>query len=912
MLARLLLFSDGTGNSSAKAEKTNVWRLFQAVDLSGGTQKAYYDDGVGSSSNKYLAALGGIFGWGLKRNVIDLYKFVCRNYVPGVEISGFGFSRGAFTIRLLVGLIHVEGLVLASSEEELDRKARAAYRAYRSKRFTSYSPIVMLGRWVRDLTLRSYDLIRKRKPYDTRLNRHDIPIAFLGLWDTVEAYEIPIVALKKAVDLALWPMVFCDLSLSTSVRTARHALSLDDARRTFHPLLWDEEAEARMVSERRVPRGRLLQVWFAGVHSNVGGGYPEDRLSLVPLHWMMSEASAAGVQFLPTAIQEIASAKSAYARLYDSRAGLWAFYRFSPRKTPVLKDVTGRHILPIVDGSVVLRMANGDDRYASAALPEAFAVLTPTGNILPICATPTAIAPLPQSIPLLGMTSSQRNDESHRIRVACSKLNTPWKEAIGIVQDTIWWREAVYLLSLLLLVLLLGMPLYSAKLLALSDKLGTNVGSDLIARAVNLAKSFLPNLSSPWTDAFARHPTTFALLAGGLLLSLYLSSRLKTRIGDRVRLAWFPKFRRRYLLWLLRSERGGRRTTAFAAGLLAVISVFSVVWPSAVGASSTHSAWPTLTSVELALATLVLLVVLAWRSYRLVILAKVRQTPAGSALPKSFALTLAQKLRENDPLAHWYKVLTDKIVPSLLVLAFLGGMLQAASSLLFDVGNSLGTHCPRVDNDAPRNAGEFSTADLCWPTQVLVAEGARYRITLRTEGNWFDASLRSDVGGLGPSTLLHASLPLLKRRWQPDWFQPVARIGEAGSDEYVLEPVQPFARHVYPNKRAIEPQEKHSVRISNEEAGRLMKEEPTPADRQTLISEFTARNTGCLYLYVNDAVLPWPLDATYFYRNNRGTAQVSVERLMPDGTVQTLVPGMQTEAGQCREVQRKQAELARR
>ncbi|WP_457324612.1 phospholipase effector Tle1 domain-containing protein, partial [Roseateles sp. P5_E11] len=102
MPKRLVLCSDGTGNSSAKAEKTNVWRIFQALDQTEPDQLAHYDDGVGTSSNKYLAALGGAFGYGLKRNVIDLYKFVCRVWKPGDEIYGFGFSRGAYTIRVVV------------------------------------------------------------------------------------------------------------------------------------------------------------------------------------------------------------------------------------------------------------------------------------------------------------------------------------------------------------------------------------------------------------------------------------------------------------------------------------------------------------------------------------------------------------------------------------------------------------------------------------------------------------------------------------------------------------------------------------------------------------------------------------------------------------------------------------------
>ena len=86
MAKGIVFFSDGTGNSSAKAEKTNVWRLFHALDQTKATQIAIYDDGIETSSNKYLAAIDGASGWGLKRSVINLYKFVCRDYEEGDKI----------------------------------------------------------------------------------------------------------------------------------------------------------------------------------------------------------------------------------------------------------------------------------------------------------------------------------------------------------------------------------------------------------------------------------------------------------------------------------------------------------------------------------------------------------------------------------------------------------------------------------------------------------------------------------------------------------------------------------------------------------------------------------------------------------------------------------------------------------
>ncbi len=94
MSRNIVLLSDGTGNSAAKVWRTNVWRTFEALDLSSSDQVAFYDDGVGTSSSKPLAILGGAFGFGLKRNVIDIYKFACRNYRDNTDhIYGFGFSR---------------------------------------------------------------------------------------------------------------------------------------------------------------------------------------------------------------------------------------------------------------------------------------------------------------------------------------------------------------------------------------------------------------------------------------------------------------------------------------------------------------------------------------------------------------------------------------------------------------------------------------------------------------------------------------------------------------------------------------------------------------------------------------------------------------------------------------------------
>lgn len=181
-MKNIILLSDGTGNSAAKVWRTNVWRVFQSLDLKGSNQIAIYDDGVGTSSFLPLAILGGAFGFGLRRNVRELYKFLCRNYQEGDKIYGFGFSRGAFTIRVVIGLVLDQGLVVSSNESDLDKKARAAYRAYRYTKYPARN-LAYPFLWIRHLLDKSFYIPRQRTVGK---------IEFLGLWDTVAAYGLPV------------------------------------------------------------------------------------------------------------------------------------------------------------------------------------------------------------------------------------------------------------------------------------------------------------------------------------------------------------------------------------------------------------------------------------------------------------------------------------------------------------------------------------------------------------------------------------------------------------------------------------------------------------------------------------------------------------------------------------------------
>ena len=206
----IVLFSDGTGNSSAKLFKTNVWRMYEAVDLGPAPpdrrpQISYYDDGVGTSGFKPLAVLGGVFGHGLKRNVLDIYKFACRNYKDGDAIYAFGFSRGAFTARLAVALMAHQGLVQSNDEGELDRLSRQAYRQFRRgwlpRRMQWPTQMV---RAVRDVIIGAWHAVLRLPAYRKRHNLKP-RIRFVGVWDTVSAYGGPFVELTRAMDNWIFP-----------------------------------------------------------------------------------------------------------------------------------------------------------------------------------------------------------------------------------------------------------------------------------------------------------------------------------------------------------------------------------------------------------------------------------------------------------------------------------------------------------------------------------------------------------------------------------------------------------------------------------------------------------------------------------------------------------------------------------
>jgi uncharacterized protein (DUF2235 family) len=372
MAKNIIVCSDGTGNTAIKGRGTNVFKLFEAVDLNGHRsdatlvpQVALYDDGVGTENFKPLKIIAGAAGFGLGRNVRQLYKELARIYDPGDHIFMFGFSRGAFTVRSLTGMIATCGLIDASkapTARALDRLVNQAYAAYRACYRTT------LGRVLRGPSSKEVGENFRRD----HAREPKTLIRFLGVWDTVDAVGLPF-HLSDIINSTLYRFKFPDHYLSDIVVQACHALSVDDERHSFHPLVWNEGRGGE----------RIEQVWFSGVHSNVGGGYPKQGMSLVALDWMMAKAEAAGLRLNRVDRESFRDHSSVDDKLYDPRAGLGTFYRWKPRD---IEEICRRNSIGEVriHTSVLERIAHSTEDYAPANLAPSITVVStpPTTELL--------------------------------------------------------------------------------------------------------------------------------------------------------------------------------------------------------------------------------------------------------------------------------------------------------------------------------------------------------------------------------------------------------------------------------------------------------------------------------------------------------------------------------------------------
>ena len=425
----IILCSDGTGNRGGKGQGTNVWRLHNYIDLNRHKadparprQLSYYDDGVGTEDIRLLKVLGGAFGWGLSRNIRELYYFLVQNYEPGDNIFLFGFSRGAFTVRSLAGLIGTCGIIdrtKATSHEDLNQKVKEVYKAYRRAHREKNRDIALeFGR----------DYCFKNRT-----------IRCVGVWDTVDAIGVPFDELRTVID-RIFNISFHKHDLGDYVEHGFHALSIDDERQTFHPVMWNEKESAKVrhdgtLQDRR--KNSVQQVWFAGVHSNVGGGYPKQGLSYISLYWMMHKASGLGLDFEPGALEQVRRKADAMDKLYDSRSGAAFFYRYLPRDIDALCEKNCEDGKARIHFSVLERIDSQVLDYAPGNFPRNFTLVS------------TDYLELPPDPDEASFERIREKIASHRANPECAKL-------LSDARYWIWPRHYAHILLLLALAVLVA------------------------------------------------------------------------------------------------------------------------------------------------------------------------------------------------------------------------------------------------------------------------------------------------------------------------------------------------------------------------------------------------------------------------------------------------------------------------
>lgn len=524
MAKNIILCSDGTGNRGGKLLGTNVWRLFKAVDLHGhesdptkSAQITFYDDGVGTEDFKLFKLLGGAFGWGLSRNIRQLYAFLVKNYEPGDQIYLFGFSRGAFTVRSLGGLITRCGVLdrkECESRQKLNDQVKEAFRAYRNRDTSA-------GERFRD----HWGVKDAEHAPDGKVSIH-----FIGVWDTVDAVGVPIDELRDWLN-SIWPYRFHDHNLNELVKNGYHALSIDDERHTFHPVMWNET--------NKVAGQTIEQVWFPGVHSNVGGGYPKDELALVTLDWMMTKAEEQehGLRFTDEHRRRIRQEANVHAKLYDSRSGLTAYYRYMPRDIQRFCEQNGID-RPRIHASVFERILHSTADYAPGNIPTHYDVV-PSDAELPI--------------------------EQHR---------QPREEHMKTAWDLVWWRRWLYYAFVLLTLLFLWTGSY---LPSESPQTCEAVGC-LIDPLFDFVEWLVPAYFEDWVHGYRNEPLWLLAFAIALTVLLWLRTRLKQGMLNVCHAAWrqtfgqtakFPAFNavQRLLLRLARTVRNSRFALEFVPWL---------------------------------------------------------------------------------------------------------------------------------------------------------------------------------------------------------------------------------------------------------------------------------------------------------------------------------------------------------
>jgi uncharacterized protein (DUF2235 family) len=321
----VIVCADGTGNEGGVEQESNVFTLYRLL-TDQESEHAFYEMGLGTQ--RFPRIIRRAFGAGISKNIRDCYEFLVEHYEKGDSIFLFGFSRGAFTVRSLGGLISYCGLL------------KPKYRALINRAYALYKDAEENPKAARDF----------KRMFSIRPH-----IAFIGVWDTVGALGIPIRWMDR---LNPYRHRFHNTELDKGVPFAFHALAVDDQRKVFRPTLWTEDPS----NEEQT----IEQVWFAGMHSDVGGGYLENDLSDISLEWMMERAEQRGLGFIE-GWREGLNPKPLTKKTHDSRSGWGWFYL---KKSRDIGGLCRKHNAPArIHHTVIDRRDSDEVEYDPKNIP---------------------------------------------------------------------------------------------------------------------------------------------------------------------------------------------------------------------------------------------------------------------------------------------------------------------------------------------------------------------------------------------------------------------------------------------------------------------------------------------------------------------------------------------------------------
>ncbi|QDW41578.1 DUF2235 domain-containing protein [Bradyrhizobium sp. KBS0727] len=350
-MKNIIILCDGTGNEISEniSNVLKFYRCLRKTDKTSPRQMVFYDPGVGTLARPnpwrklaqdFTAILGLATGYGLDDKVLQSYLFLVRHYEPGDQIYLFGFSRGAYTVRVLAGLIHKVGLI-SPEQSNLAGSGLTAYKQLSSGGQNELAQLTDAGDADGPLAASKDD----QAAQFARITSATWPlIRFVGVWDTVASVIVP------RPDRLYWPSLeeLAYTLHNPSVQTFRQAISIDERRCMFRLKKWDDPQifKHNRFNDAHAEPQDIRQVWFAGVHSDIGGGYPEveSGLSKYPLLWMIAEAEKCGLTVNPRTVNQLAwgiqrkSSPFSYvapdtnATLHQSLHGAWWLLEFLPKR----------------------------------------------------------------------------------------------------------------------------------------------------------------------------------------------------------------------------------------------------------------------------------------------------------------------------------------------------------------------------------------------------------------------------------------------------------------------------------------------------------------------------------------------------------------------------------------------------